>query len=242
MNYHVSWPEDARRFLDKVVNAHGGHASWDKVHSITFSLKKFSGALLFAKGLNRTFQPAKKIWVYPKQRKVTFEYQDHVNSFENGKVTFSKEGKVIPDGRMIFRRSTFEQWSPAHATYFFGYAWANYISYPFILSEFELLSHELNSDNPFLEIKFPEGFHTHCRIQKFYFNKDHLLSRHDYHAELAGPLVYGAHSCSGYVEHQGVKIATIREVRPKMGSIVLPIYGIYGEIQLVSSLPTRVMG
>lgn len=232
MQYHSSWPADAKEYFERAIHAHGGWTAWNAFTSLELKLEKFSGTLVLAKGLHRTFHAPDKLIVIPKKRQVNFVFRNHVDTFENGRITFSSEKKVIEDGRSLFKKTTLEQWYPEHAAYFFGYAWANYTSYPFILPEFELLSCSLSPDVSFFEIKFPDSFHTHCPVQKFYFDHRHMLCRHDYRSELAGPLVYAAHFTTDYVEHQGLRIALIRKVRPRIGKLVLPVNGIYGKTQI----------
>lgn len=231
MRFHASWSKEAKRYFTSVIQAHGGWDAWERVDSLSFRLKEFRGALVFAKGLHRTFHPPKELKIFPKKRRVEFSYDGHGDLFDDGRITFSPARTVVVNGRSLFKGSTFEQWRPEHAAYFFGYAWSNYLSYPFILPEFELLRFRIGDDVSYFEIKFPENFHNHCRVQNFIFGPDHLLLRHDYHAELAGPLVYGAHVTEDYVSHQGLQLGIIRKVHPRIGRFALPIYGIYGEIE-----------
>ncbi len=139
MNYHKSWSQKAIDSFERVIAAHGGWASWDCFDSVTMRLIKFEGFLPFVKGLTKTFQASKKIIVSPKTRLVEFDYETHKDIFLDGQLTFSPEKKVVVDGRTLFKKRTFEKWTPEHSLYFFGYAWVNYISYPFILPNFKLL-------------------------------------------------------------------------------------------------------
>lgn len=207
--------------------------AWEKLEKLQFQMKTFKGALVFVKGLGRTFFASRSIHVFPKQRKVEFLYEDHTDTFENGRIIYSRSKKQIENGRLLFRRTTFEQWYPQHAAYFFGYAWANYMSYPFILPNFELLNFKVhNNGSAAFKIRFPIDFHTHCQDQIFYFSQQKMLCRHDYRAELAGPLVFGAHFTQDYTQSQELQIGFIRKVRPRLGAVLLPIYGIFGEIEL----------
>lgn len=186
MNYHSSWNDKAKTYFENIIQAHGGWSAWDKFDNLKFKLNNFKGLLVYAKGLNRSFIAPIEIKVDPKERKTEFVYESHSNYFENGKVIFSAQKKTIENGRELFKKSTFEQWKPEHLIYFFGYAWTNYISYPFILPEFELLSYKIqNGILTQLEIKFPKNFHTHCQVQTFFFNQNNLLQKHNYRAEYA---------------------------------------------------------
>jgi len=230
MKYHASWPVSALESFEKAIAAHGGWAAWGKFETITMKLKKFEGFLPSVKGLTKTFQAPKEITVNPKIRFVEFDYGVHKDTFLDGKLTLSREEKVISDGRTIFKKATFEKWTPEHSLYFFGYAWANYIGYPFILPQFELMGWKIKGLTTRFKIKFPDGFHTHSRIQKFYFNRSHMLSKHDYHADYAGSIFYAAHCTEGYEEKNGLKFSGIRKVRPRIGTIALPFYGVYAEL------------
>jgi hypothetical protein len=230
MKYHSSWSESAIDSFEKAIVAHGGWSAWDKFETVTMKLKKFEGFLPFVKGLTKTFQAPTTIVVNPKTRRVEFDYDTHKDIFLDGNLTFSPEKKVIPDGRTIFKKTTFEKWTPGHSLYFFGYAWANYIGYPFILPQFELIEWQTAETTTSFRIRFPDNFHTHSRVQKFYFNQNHFLSRHDYHADYAGSIFYAAHCTEGYEEKDGLRLSGIRKVRPRVGSIALPFYGIYAEL------------
>jgi hypothetical protein len=220
----------ARRLFEAVINAHGGWNAWLAWRGLEFALQDFGGALMLLKGYRRTFTCPQRIVVDVKQRRVEFRYPGHSDRFDDGGVTFSAAQTSIQDGRELFRGTTFEQWRPEHAAYFFGYSWANYLSYPFSLASFEYVAHTQTSAGTSFWIRFPEGFHTHCRLQRFDFGRDGLLYRHDYRASLAGPLVYGAHYCGGYTDVAGVKVATWRNVRPRFRAWVLPISGVSGKL------------
>jgi hypothetical protein len=230
MNYHESWTTEAKSHFEEIIKAHGGWEAWNQLECLSLELKSFKGFLVFVKGLGRTFAAPEQIEVFPKKRRVDFKYPSHTDTFESGKIIYSPEKKTVDDGRTLFRKTSFEKWYPQHAAYFFGYAWANYLSYPFILPEYRLLSWERKQQVTTFTIEFPESLHTHSRVQKFYFNEMNLLSRNDYRAEFAGPLVYGAHHTSEYVNFKGLQVAQLREVYPRLGRVVIPIYGIYAEL------------
>ncbi len=233
MHYHPSWSNEAKTHFEEIIHAHGGLSAWNKLDFFKFKLKKFSGALVYAKGLNRTFYAPKEVIVFPKERKTQFIYDSHADTFENGKITYSVQKNTIANGRDLFKKSTFEQWYPEHAAYFFGYAWVNYLSYPFILPQFELLNYRIKKGKSQFEIRFPNNFHTHCQVQMFFFNSENLLQKHNYHAECTGPFVFGAHTAERYLKFKEIQVAQIRKVRPRIGPISIPVYGIYGEIALL---------
>jgi len=235
VDYHESWPATERASFETVIRAHGGWAAWDRFDRVRFRLRRFRGALVLAKGLGRTFSAPFAVTVEPKARRVAFHYEGHDDLFEDGKVTFGPDHATTSAGPGLFARRMLERWYPPQATYFFGYAWANYFSYPFILPRFELVKSERRPAAWVLDLRFPVGFHTHCEVQRFHFDHDHMLRRHDYRAELAGPWVFGAHETADYTLFAGLQVARTRKVRARVGSVVLPIYGIYGELELAQS-------
>ncbi|WP_431244425.1 hypothetical protein ACQ9BO_08970 [Flavobacterium sp. P21] len=62
-----------------------------------------------------------------------------------------------------------------------------------------------------LEVEFPSEIATHSKIQTFYIDKEGLIKRHDYSADILGNSAT-AHYLSDYIEVQGIKVATKRRV------------------------------
>jgi hypothetical protein len=230
MKYHASWSPQAIEIFEKTITAHGGWSAWDQVSQVKLHLKEFRGLLPWLKGLGKTFFAPIEMTIDPKRRQVEFDYGAHKDRFQNGELIFSPEKKHVLDGRQIFTKSVLEKWWPQHALYFFGYAWANYLSYPFILPQFELIAWTSTSSSSWFKIRFPESFHTHSRVQSFYFDSQNLLARHNYHADYAGSIFYGAHFTEGYQSYDGLQIACIRKVQPRIGNLALPLYGIYARL------------
>ena len=141
--------------------------------------------------------------------------------------------KHYPIGKNLFTKTSLEQWQPAHLTFFFGYSWLNYLTYPFSLPNYELLSLTTSQSVTKITVSFPQSRQTHSKIQTFYFNKDKRLYRHDYRARIAGPFVFGAHFTGGYKKHLGIYLPTVRKVYPRVFSWPIPIYGIYGELEFL---------
>ncbi len=230
MRYHTSWPEKAQDAFEKIIASHGGWNAWDHLDQIDFDIEKMSGFLMWVKGLNRTFFKPQRMTVFPKEQRAQFHYLNHRDEYFNGKVQL---GSPTVGHYNSFKKSTFEKWTPWHGTYFFGYAWCNYLSYPFSMAQHKLVNYTLNSSSSQFVIEFPEDKITHSHRQTFYFNEKHLLHRHDYRARIAGPFVYGAHCTEGYVEYKGIKFPRVRKVWPRFGPLTLPVYGIYGKMKFV---------
>ncbi len=227
--YHSSWPKDAKEEFEKIISAHGGWTAWESLGDFSFDVKKFCGFLLFVKGQNRSFYSPKKITINPKTKKMVFDYGSHRDTYADGKLLLGS-GQVVADGQALFSKKVFEQWTPAHSLYFFGYALVNYAGYPFILPQYELQDYQIKKNQSYFDIKFPEELRTHSRFQRFYFDERHLLARHDYRARLAGPFVFGAHETQDYKNYNGILMAQTRKVKPRFWKWGLRPCGIYAEL------------
>lgn len=227
--YHQSWAPEAKTRFEKIISAHGGWQAWENFGDFQFKLKTFSGFLLFVKGQNRSFFTPWSVTVNPKTKTLVFDYSTHQDTYSDGRLTMA-DGRVIEDGESLFSKAVFEQWTPAHVLYFFGYALVNYAGYPFILTGHELVDFKITDSKSSFDIKFPAGFRTHSRIQRFYFDERNLLVRHDYRAELAGPFVFGAHETHDYKFYNGLQMAQTRKVKPRVLNWGFRPYGIYAEL------------
>jgi hypothetical protein len=178
------------------------------------------------KGLGRTFFPPLRIVACIKERRVEFDYGSHSDIYANGAVASPLRDVSVTDGRVLFSGATFEPWYPEHFAYFFGYAWTNYLSLPFLLPGLELVATQVQHARHSYSVRFPEQAHTHSPVQRFIFGSDGLLLRHDYRARLAGPLVFGAHYTGDYASYRGIQLAGRRSARPRLGRFVLPLNAI----------------
>ena len=233
MTYHPSWPEQAQEVFEKCVAAHGGWDAWNDFDSIEFEIEQFGGMIPVLKGIGGLLERLQKIKVQPHKRRVDFYYMDHMDTFENGKLIYSSEGKVIEEGRAIFRRGHFEQWEAQHALYFFGYAFSNYFGYPFILKDHKMTWFEEKPDLYF-EIEFEDGFDTHSKKQIFWFDETYILYRHDYTADVAGSLLVGSHFTSDYRSFNGIKVSRLRRVKPRLWKQVLPGNALSAQLKFMS--------
>lgn len=236
MRYHSSWSHIAQETFEKIIRSHGGWETWDSLEEVELRVKIFNGFFVLIKGLGRSFKGPTEVVIQPKNKKTVFfretpQGEIYQDIYHNGKVTTGPHKKVIENGREIFQRRMFEQWQVPHFTYFFGYALVNYCSYPFILAESELLSYEIGQKSSCFEIKFADGYHNHCQVQKFYFNSDYLLHYHEYVPELSGVPLFAAHHTENYEDHNGFKVARLRRVCPRIGPFILSSWmGIHAEM------------
>jgi hypothetical protein len=65
-----------------------------------------------------------------------------------------------------------------------------------------------------LQVNFPEELPTHCNKQIFYFDRNYLLRRLDFTAEVVSRLARAAHICENYQDYDGFKFPTKRRVLP----------------------------
>jgi hypothetical protein len=117
-----------------------------------------------------------------------------------------------------FRRQLF--WDDLDFSYFAGYAMWNYLTVPFLFARegflFELLEPlpgEFESCSR-VHVTFPPDLPTHSPKQVFYFDRDRLLRRLDYTAEVVGGWARAAHLCSEYRSFGGLMASTRRRVFP----------------------------
>jgi hypothetical protein len=109
--------------------------------------------------------------------------------------------------------------------YFIGYALNNYSRYPFLFTEPGFSSQEVaeyfesgyvNSKGEkeswrVLEVVFPEGYDSHCRKQRFYFDREELwLRRMDYVTDVAERIA--AHYVFEHAEVKGIIVPMFRRV------------------------------
>jgi hypothetical protein len=200
--------------LDKAIDRYGGDELWERLDCITLRMLELSGPLLVMKGLGKTFSRPGIIRVYPKKLRTEFEGQ---GTFHAGSVDGHDHYRRTFDGLRKYRR-----WSTADAVYFFGYALTTYLSIPFLLRELETTTRETR-DGFEISADFPARIETHGPRQRFYFDRDGLLRRHDYRSEVIGWWAAGAHFTSEYQTLNGLPVATRRQVFARVGRAVTPI-------------------
>ncbi|HET7542649.1 MAG TPA: hypothetical protein VFK05_22415 [Polyangiaceae bacterium] len=182
------------------------------------------------KGNGRTFPIPSVFEVRPHQRWARFSnYPDaeHVGIFDNGTVRLEccETNQTVlqaDDHRRSFRgfRNN-RRWAPIDALYFFGYALTHYHSLPFSLFDARLIrAREVGARSErvnVLDVELPADLPTHCRRQRFYFDRTGCLVRHDYHAEIVGFWARGAHFWKRQVPFNGLRISLDRHVVANWG-------------------------
>jgi hypothetical protein len=203
---------------------------WHAVSEITVRART-GGIALPAK-----FQPSaiRQIDAVVSAGKIRVEFRNYTGEGRTG--IFDEEGVCIlgRDGRPLdwrkeprdafhaFRQRLF--WDSLDALYFSGYALWNYLNLPFLLCRPDLMVKEgepWGEDGEVwsrLIVSFPSSIPTHCRDQVFYFNRQGLLVRHDYTAEVFGKWAKACHYSWDHREVGGIIIPRKRRVHPRLPS------------------------
>ncbi|MBS7254017.1 hypothetical protein [Flavobacterium branchiicola] len=209
--------------LEFTINAHGGIETWNKFESITAKLN--TGGVLWPmkqqagilddiyitsntkKEFTTHYPFIKKNWhtsFVPDRIAIENEKGETIEELLNPRASFSGHDRDTP-------------WSKLEVAYFAGYAMWTYFNAPFIFANpkykvTELEPWEENGETfRRLQVEFPPEIATHSKIQTFYIDKDGLIKRHDYSADILGNST-AAHYLSDYIDVQGIKIATSRKV------------------------------
>jgi hypothetical protein len=209
--------------LELTLKAHGGLEHWKKYNTVSAHLK--------VDGLTwtRKQQPGvvKDVWV-----NVNTKFQDVVfkqNTGDKLTATFAKNRlsvsnqfggplEMLDNPRLSFEGHTRESgWSLPQAFYFASYAIWIYFNAPFVFADPEYIVQEISpweEDGEQwrrLQVTFPDGIHTHSKIQTFYIDNTGLIRRHDYNVEISAN-VASAHYLYDYIDVQGIKFPTKRMV------------------------------
>jgi hypothetical protein len=208
--------------LGAAVEAHGGLERWRGVRAVDVRFN-FSGAGLVVKGFPRHLQPSCSIDI--RECRVVFQRlgtdPDERWVFTADRVWIERrDGTMIQERhrpRAAFAGHVWEtKWDALHLTYFIGYAMWNYLSIPFLLTNPDFTTRELDGHSEsnehwrVLEVVYPDGVPAHTKVQKFYFGPDLLLRRMDYVTDIAGGVA--AHYCFDHRPYQGITIPTLRRI------------------------------
>ena len=185
-----SWPEPARRLLDRAAARHGGWDRWERLDEVRLRVVSLGGFIPRAKGIGRTFPMVGQAVVRPRAWEVRFVDYPAVGIdgiFARGDVRLIERGGRVASESIGHRASfrglgKWRRWRPLDAIYFFGYALATYMALPFVLARTRLVGHDARRRS--LTVHFPDELESHSRRQRFVFAEDGLLVRHDYRAEI----------------------------------------------------------
>lgn len=232
-----------REFLERVEARHGGRSGFEQVSAVSIQLQQMRGMIPFLKGIGRTFTMPERIVVYPHQQAADFLHADGTVRFERGSI-------LTPNKRFDLYRARFAGWrklalwTNRDAAYFFGYSLVNYFSLPFLLRDLPVGAAKLNPGHEsWIQSEFPADADTHSRVQRFWFDDTGLLIRHDYKADILGPMTYGAHHSRDYRFDLPIPIAQRRVVVFRMGTLATSIKVLTAEFKveevLGTSLPVK---
>jgi hypothetical protein len=216
--------------LDEVIEAHGGRRRWGEANEIRAHVRS-GGVLPRMKLKSRQYadyglradtgRQSATLEPFPKPgRGGEFGSEEVRIRDDGGAVIAARERpRDAFSGLSGIRRNAW--WDDLDALYFAGYAMWNYLTTPFLLEwpDLEVSEGEgIEVDGERwrrLDVTFPEGFHTHCREQSFYFDPTGMLRRHDYSPDVVATFANAAHFCERHREFDGLVFPTRRRVVPK---------------------------
>lgn len=212
--------------VDRSIERHGGSAAFAALAAIQIKFRRLGGAIPRAKGIGRTFPHPGEATIQPRAKIAVF----HGLADDGGDVTFDNGTMTVNGKKMDHYRQTFNglrkirRWSCIDAAYFFGYALSDYFGYPFTLPDLTTCGVGRRRDGwTWIEKNFPDKADTHSQQQRFWFDESGLLRRHDYRADIIGPIFYGAHFSREYRFDLPIPIAERRTVKIRFGKFSTPV-------------------
>lgn len=196
--------------LERTIEAHGGRDAWHC--RAGFELEADVGGLAWPLRMRRAPKAfrARLRTDAPWVEVVDFGAPGRRGVFEPGRVWIEGESERR-DPRASFRRlSRRVRWDDLDLLYFAGYAWWNYLAFPFMLDRPGFRVEERPGNR--LAVRFPDGFPTHSPTQLFYLDDRCRLIRHDYTAHVFGAWARASHVSAGHDWFDGVLVPTRRRV------------------------------
>ncbi len=182
--------------LDDAIAAHGGLERWQEIDSIDVALR--CGGIAMPSKRQPTVLRHFRATVDPRRPHVAL----------HGIGTFDAS-QPRPAG--MARRL---RWRTDDVVHFAGYALWGYLASPFIFADHDVTVRELPRRR--LRVEFPDRIPAHSRRQTFHFDRDAVLQRLDYTAEVfLGPLGRAQHHCYDHTWIDGLLIPTRRRVKPR---------------------------
>ena len=212
--------------LETAIEAHGGLARWKELHSVTARLTQ-GGALWALKGQAGVLDDVVVTASLHQERAShhPFGGADRRSAFSPERVAIlSGDGTVLEaldQPRASFAGHTLEsRWSTLQLAYFVGTAMWTYLTQPFTFAMQGFRTSELEPWDEAgqrwrrLRVTWPSHLATHSTEQTLYFDKDGLLTRHDYDVEISGGTP-AAHYISDYAEAAGIMVPTKHRIFPR---------------------------
>jgi len=225
----------AQETITRAIARHGGMDRWEQIESILVKAYTMGGFGMSQRGLGKGFPMPEVIELRPKEGiAILYDYPKagRQSIYDNGKVTEISPGEAPSYENDNHREkmmsvSRFRQpWTPADATYFFGYAMLHYCALPFTLPDVKVVgfkSREHGDWRKRIDIEYPDGAHTHSKYETLYFDESYLLIRHDYCPEVSSPLARAANCLMEYMDCDGYLITQRRQVFFRFGRLKLPL-------------------
>ncbi len=219
-----------------VLRRHGGLARWRLLAGVELRCTKLVGLVPWMKGVGSYAPTPARVTVEPARRRVVFHDYPGPGSrvvFDRGAVWRGDADAPAPAsggdhrGRFVGVQRL-RRWTPEDVGYFFGYALSHYLGLPFSLARLSparcSLTRRAGRALPMVATaRYAPRDHTHGRVERFYFDRDGLLRRHDYVAEIIGRAAAGAHFSDDYARVDGWPIARRRVVRARLGPVCSPL-------------------
>ncbi|MBY3596065.1 hypothetical protein [Rhizobium bangladeshense] len=208
--------------LEEALTAHGGHERWRNFTGIASTILT-GGKLWELKGAPIIPVPRRATTEFRRQwtRVTPFGEPDWAMTWTPAHTEIAAgDGSLVAErdnGRDAFDRTFDGQWDPLNLAYFNGYAMWTYHATPFVFGEpgFEARDvapiEEAGELLRGVAVRFPENIATHTREQRFYFDTNGLLRRHDYTVDVWADTP-AAHFVADYVDVDGLKYPTRRSV------------------------------
>jgi len=225
----------ARGLIEQAIERHGGMARYEQVDRIVCDVTTMGGLAMRRRGLHYDFPLPNRVTLMPRQNQaVLHDYPAPGRSclYDNGRVAQvggGREALFDSDNhrqQMLAVSRLRRPWSVLDAVYFFGYAMTHYASLPFSLPGLKVvgLARRRSGDwRTRIDVEYPDGAHTHSKIETFYFDGSGLLVRHDYRPEVSSPIARAANFLHNYKSCDGFLITERRKVHFRVGRMVTPL-------------------
>ncbi len=241
--------------LQRILAAHGGKQHWEGIQSINMRCM-LSGATLAMKGypgmheVNATIDTKSQTVKFEKLGNICGTFTPEMTSV--GEVGSSSPPSIRHKPREHFRDHTFTTpWDAHHLVYFAGYAFWYYFNIPFVFDRSDIETREIaayTGDNGEiwrgLEATFPDGFATHTKVQRLYFDDAYRLRRLDYHVDIlpgTPDYVPAQHHCFDHTGFDQLIVPTTRVITlfpPGLSNIcAILIHGVEIETNKVANHP-----
>lgn len=214
--------------VDRVFARHGGLERWRGVSHVDVAFS--AGGLAFALKLQRGALRGLRARVAADRQEVVlhgFPAAGMAGTFRGDRVRIAREDGSAAVERVNAREhfSRLRQrlwWDSLDLLYFTGYALWHYVCFPFVLATPGTVVREVDpgphADLRCLQAVYPPALHAHSRVNRYYLDRELLLRRHHYTAEVIGGFAKAAHLCAGYRDIAGLPVATRRTVLPEVGT------------------------